>query len=52
MQLQASNGTYILPLDADDKIGSSYIEDAVNILNKNSNIGMFIARGFFSERAI
>lgn len=45
--IAASNGTYILPLDADDKIGSSYIEDAVNILNKNSNIGIVYCEGIF-----
>ena len=33
-------GDYILPLDADDKIASDYIEKAVNILDSNSDIGV------------
>ena len=36
--IKFSKGKYILPLDADDKISSSYIEEAVNILEANSNI--------------
>lgn len=35
-----SSGDYILPLDADDKIGAEYIEKAVKILDNNSNIGL------------
>lgn len=33
-----AKGTYILPLDADDKIHSSYIEKAVQILETKKNI--------------
>ena len=33
-----SSGKYILPLDSDDKIGSSYIEKSVGILENNPNI--------------
>lgn len=36
--IRASSGKYILPLDADDKISSSYISEAVNILDKNDSI--------------
>ena len=31
-------GNYILPLDADDKIGSNYLNDAFLILEKNKNV--------------
>lgn len=33
-------GKYILPLDADDKIASTYISKAVKVLEKNENIGI------------
>lgn len=33
--IKKSSGKYILPLDADDKIESTYIEKCVNILEKN-----------------
>jgi glycosyltransferase involved in cell wall biosynthesis len=36
--ISKSNGQYILPLDADDKISSNFILDAVKILDTNSNI--------------
>jgi glycosyltransferase involved in cell wall biosynthesis len=36
--IKSSKGKYILPLDADDKISSSYIEESVNILESNNNI--------------
>jgi glycosyltransferase involved in cell wall biosynthesis len=35
-----SKGTYILPLDADDKIGKLYLEKAVKVLDSNSKIGI------------
>jgi len=38
--INESNGKYILPLDADDRIGSTYLEQSVNILDNNSNIGI------------
>ena len=38
--IEMSNGKYILPLDADDKIGSTYIEKAVNLLESDNNIGI------------
>ena len=34
------NGTYILPLDADDIIEPTYVEKAVKILDNNQNIGI------------
>jgi glycosyltransferase involved in cell wall biosynthesis len=33
-------GDYILPLDADDKIGPGYLEDAVRILDRHPEIGI------------
>lgn len=38
--IRASRGEYILPLDADDRIGESYIEKAVRILDEGSNVGI------------
>lgn len=38
--IEASSGSYILPLDGDDKIEPTYIEKAIKILKNNSNIGM------------
>ena len=35
-----SKGKYILPLDADDKIGPSYLKEAIEILEKNATIGI------------
>jgi len=36
--IKNSSGKYILPLDADDKIASPYIEKAVEVLEKNQSI--------------
>lgn len=36
--ISLSKGEYILPLDADDKIDITYIEKAINILEKNKDI--------------
>lgn len=38
--IEAASGEYILPLDADDKIAPTYIEQAVKILDENENIGV------------
>lgn len=38
--LQCSRGTYILPVDADDKIGSTYIEHAVTLMEKDPLIAV------------
>lgn len=35
-----STGRYILPLDADDKISSQYMEKAITLLNKNPKLGI------------
>lgn len=48
----ASKGEYILPLDADDKIHSTYIEKAVNILESDSKIGIVYSEAeFFGEKS-
>ena len=36
--IKNSEGKYILPLDADDKISSGYLDEAINILESNINI--------------
>jgi|WetSurMetagenome_2_1015567.scaffolds.fasta_scaffold85015_2 glycosyltransferase involved in cell wall biosynthesis len=38
--IEKSKGEYILPLDADDKIGSKYAEEAVKMLDLNKHIGI------------
>ncbi|MBW4680815.1 MAG: glycosyltransferase [Microcoleus vaginatus WJT46-NPBG5] len=38
--INASKGSYILPLDADDIIGDTYLEKAVKILDENKKIGI------------
>lgn len=37
-----SSGKYILPLDADDKISKDYIEDAVEVLEKNDSVSLVV----------
>jgi glycosyltransferase involved in cell wall biosynthesis len=36
--INVSNGKYILPIDADDKISSDYIDQAVNVLENNQDV--------------
>lgn len=36
--IQSAQGTYILPVDADDKIGDTFIQQAVEVMEKNDNI--------------
>ena len=38
--IHEAQGAYILPLDADDKIGDGYLEDAVRILDRYPDIGI------------
>lgn len=38
--IKESSGKYLLPLDADDKIGVKYLEEAVKILDRESEIGI------------
>lgn len=38
--IEAADGTYILPLDADDRIAPSYIEEAVKVIESAPNAGV------------
>lgn len=38
--IKTAKGKYILPLDADDKIASAFLEKAIPILENNENIGI------------
>lgn len=38
--IAACIGKYVLPLDADDKIGSTYLEKAVQVLESRENVGI------------
>jgi glycosyltransferase involved in cell wall biosynthesis len=40
LAVSLSHGTYLLPLDADDKIDPTYLEKAVNIMNQNPQISL------------
>ena len=46
-----ARGDYILPLDADDKIGPGYLEEAVRILDQHRDIGIvYCEAAFFGMR--
>jgi glycosyltransferase involved in cell wall biosynthesis len=48
--IEAARGKYILPLDADDKIGETYLEKAFDILETNENVGIVYSKAeFFGE---
>jgi glycosyltransferase involved in cell wall biosynthesis len=38
--IEMATGKYILPLDADDKIGDTYLEKAVNLLEDDQDLGI------------
>ncbi len=38
--IRVSQGKYILPLDADDRIGSTYVEQAVRLLDSREDLGI------------
>jgi len=38
--VELSEGSYILPLDADDKIAESFLEKAIEIMNKNPQLSL------------
>lgn len=49
--IMASSGEYILPLDADDKIGSKYLEEACRVLDTNKGIGIvYCQTEFFGDK--
>lgn len=45
--IQEATGKYILPLDADDKIGPDYLEEAVRILDLYPDIGIVYSEAAF-----
>ena len=45
--IKEATGAYILPLDADDKIGKEYLELAVGILDKKSEIGIVYCKAVY-----
>jgi glycosyltransferase involved in cell wall biosynthesis len=48
--IRAASGQYILPLDADDRIGRTYLEKAVTIMEENDNAGIVYAEvEYFGE---
>jgi len=47
--IREATGEYILPLDADDKIGEEYLELAVEILDQNPKIGIVYCEAEFFE---
>ena len=42
--IEACSGDYILPLDADDKIGPEYLKEAVGILSTSPEVGIVYCR--------
>lgn len=42
--IRAANGEYVLPLDADDRIGPTYLEQAVKLLDKRPELGIVYCR--------
>jgi glycosyltransferase involved in cell wall biosynthesis len=48
--IEAARGEYILPLDADDRIGKTYLEKALEILETRENVGIVYSEAeFFGE---
>jgi glycosyltransferase involved in cell wall biosynthesis len=45
--IQYARGRYILPLDADDRIGTTYLEKAISILDQNPAIGIVYCHAEF-----
>lgn len=49
--IQHAKGKYILPLDSDDKIDSTYMKKAVDIIKNNPNIGVvYCEADMFGEK--
>lgn len=49
--IKMSHGCYVLPLDADDKISSDYLRDAINVLEKNPEVKLVYCKAeFFGEQ--
>ena len=45
--IREASGIYILPLDGDDTIEPSYIDEAVRVISSNENIGMVYCKARF-----
>jgi len=45
--IKKCDGEYILPLDADDKIGLNYLAEAVNVLDQNAYTKLVYANGVY-----
>jgi len=45
--ISLSNGKYILPLDADDKIEKSYVQKAVDVIENDPSIGVVYCKSNF-----
>ena len=45
--INIAKGKYILPLDADDKIGKNYLQKAIEKLEMNDNLGIFYCEAEF-----
>lgn len=49
--ISEANGEYILPLDADDKVGPGYLEQAIKLFENNPDIAIvYCERVLFGER--
>jgi glycosyltransferase involved in cell wall biosynthesis len=49
--IREAKGAYILPFDADDKIGPGYLDDAVRILDRHPEIGIvYCEAAYFGVR--
>lgn len=49
--IREAKGEYILPLDADDRIGPTYLEQAVRLLDANPELGIVYCKGqYFGDR--
>ena len=49
--IELYQGKYLLPLDADDKIGNTYLEEAVKLLESNENLGIVYCEAeFFGQK--
>jgi len=50
--INSSRGIYILPLDADDKIGPKYVEKATHILNTKNEVGIVYCEAeYFGDKS-
>lgn len=45
--IRQAQGQYILPLDADDRIGSTYLEQAIQVLESSPNVGIVYCEAEF-----